>query len=107
MSSFTAAAGCSTDVTAPRCRIVPTFSFANGNVLVSLGPEELCPCTGADPHDDDERVTTLGGKASSGECFPTFNERVCLGGTGGGTVDDVRQGELAVEVVLEGIIVVF
>ena len=45
------AADCSADTTTPRCRIVPTFSLANGSVPVSLGPAALpapSPCTAAE-----------------------------------------------------------
>lgn len=113
-SSFTdvvEAAGCSADMTGPRCRIVPTFSLANGKVPVSPGPEvppaPLSACTAAataELLDDDERATTFGGTAMSAERFSTLAECACFGGTGGGIVDDERRGESSVEVVLDGLV---
>jgi len=82
--------GCSTGTTVTRCRIVPTFSLANGNVPVSAGLEALpapSPCTAAELTDDDEQASILGGTEVSAERFSTLNECVCFGGTGGGTVD--------------------
>ena len=108
-SSFTdvsAAVGCSTGTAIPRCRIVPTFSLANGNVPESPGPGELPalgPCTTVELLIDDERATTFGGTPESGERFSAFNECVCFGGTGGGTEDADRRGESLIEAVLAGL----
>lgn len=99
------AAGCSVDTEFPRCRIVPTFSLAKGNVPVSPEPCKLAalsPGSGvaaAGELLDDERATT----AASGERFSTRNEWVCFGGTGGGAV--VRRGESPIDAVLTGLAV--